>query len=67
MLTLLFSFRAYPVYTMGETTATMYTPAASGQYYSNQGTTNYTQVYQVPLLSLKRLTDSSIIRAKHNS
>ncbi|XP_065331905.1 DNA-binding protein RFX2 isoform X8 [Cloeon dipterum] len=35
---------AYPVYTMGETTATMYTPAASGQYYSNQGTANYGQL-----------------------
>jgi hypothetical protein len=51
MLKLLFSFRAYPVYTMGETTATMYTPAASGQYYSNQGTTNYTQVCQLPILN----------------
>ncbi|XP_059485466.1 transcription factor RFX3 isoform X6 [Neocloeon triangulifer] len=35
---------AYPVYTMGETTATMYTPAASGQYYSNQGSASYGQL-----------------------
>lgn len=49
MLTLPFFLRAYPVYTMGETTATMYTPAASGQYYSNQGTTNYAQVCQMAL------------------
>ncbi|KAF4525703.1 hypothetical protein B566_EDAN011495, partial [Ephemera danica] len=36
---------AYPVYTMGEATATMYTPAASGQYYTpaNQNAATYSQ------------------------